>query len=294
MSRIPLFLPLFLALPAVSPAQQAVSERSLAAHEDTLRILSDTMILYHEADIREESCYRFIKMLVRALKTEGSYSWPFDSLTLISIQYAPDDAFRIFTWELLRQDGTYRYFGCIQMNSKDTLKLFPLFDSSGFLPAPEDSVMDHNKWYGAYYYNMILRKHWFKKHYYLFGWDRNDLVSNKKVLDVLTFEDGLPYFGADVFVYGEGDTARYKKRVILEYKKDASVTLNYSKDFKKILFDHLVPLNSLSREFKHTYVPDGTYCGFRYRHGKWYYIDMVEFRKTAPAIGTPEPVKDSE
>jgi hypothetical protein len=73
----------------------------------------------------------FIKTLVNALKTPHSFHFNFDSLQKISILKAPDDSFRIFTWYVPVDDGSYRFFGTIQMATADgKLKLFPLIDNT--------------------------------------------------------------------------------------------------------------------------------------------------------------------
>ncbi len=43
----------------------------------------------------------------------------------------------------MNQDGSYRFYGAIQINTGGGLRLYPLADYSPFLKNPEDSVTDN-------------------------------------------------------------------------------------------------------------------------------------------------------
>ncbi|MCH8904074.1 MAG: hypothetical protein IIA45_09195 [Bacteroidetes bacterium] len=246
----------------------------LSLYEDTLKGLAVSMITDDDLSIRQNSCYEFIRTLVKAIRIENSYSYPFDSLYgLISIISPKDNKFRIFSWELFRFDLTFRYYGCIQMKNGKALEFYPLFDNSSHAKDPETSTVSSEKWYGAYYYNIIQKKRGKKRYYCLFGFNEHNLLSNKKILDVLYFEEGVPYFGLAVFEYP--DKNKVVKRLIIEYKNDASATLNYNKEWGIIVYDHLIPLNPLQEGMYEFYVPDGSYEGFKYKKGKWHYINKV-------------------
>jgi hypothetical protein len=144
---------------------------------------------------------------VRSLKTEGSFNYPFDSLTRISILYPADRSFRIFNWQLPLTSGTQRYFGTIQMNTKKGLQLFPLYDYSDRIKNPEDTVTNNEHWYGALYYKIMQVKSRGKNYYMLFGWDGNNMTSNKKVLEVLSFnKEHEVVFGGIFFISAKNRT----------------------------------------------------------------------------------------
>src|SRR5690606_4119342 len=93
--------------------------------------------------------------LVAVLKSPRSFSIGFDSLRMVSIQYAPDRSFRIFSWHIRLNDGSYRYFGTIQMNTPDgSLKLFPLVDHSAAIQHPDTDILNYKKWLGCQYYRI--------------------------------------------------------------------------------------------------------------------------------------------
>lgn len=249
-------------------AQAGVSnenERRLDLMQDTLKHLSDSIVLSRDANVRLRASQSFIRTLVRALKTEGSYNYPFDSLKRTVILNAPDKKFRIFNWSVMLDDETYRYYGTIQMNDPKKLSMFPLIDYSDKI-VNTDTVTSNEKWYGALYYKIVQKK----KFYYLFGWDGNDAESNKKLLDVLWFDSkSKPRFGAAHFNALQDGRKKTTKRFILQYREEASVTLNYDPDSKMIIFDHLIPPNDKATGMFEFYIPDGSYDAFEYKSGKW-------------------------
>lgn len=250
-----------------SNGQSPQDIKQLRAYEDTLAILSDSIVNGRYEYIRVSACHQFIPVFIKALKTPGSFQYSFDSLEEISILISPDQKFRIFTWQILRFDGSYRFYGAIQMNTKE-MEVYPLFDNSRFMENIEDSILDARNWYGCRYYNIIKLK---QKKYTLFGWDGNNLKSNRKIIEILHFDDsGSPLFGAALFDFGDYITHRH----IIEYKKGAGVGLNYDTERKKIIFDHLMPEHDQAN-LKHTYIPDGSYEGFEYKRKRWMYIDKI-------------------
>jgi hypothetical protein len=257
----------------------------LKSYEDTLSVLQDSIILGSEHVVRQQACYDFIKVLVRALKVEHSFEYPFAALKRIAIIKPKDNKFRMFNWSLKLYNQSYRYYGAIQMNSKKGVKAYPLFDYN-YRIKNKDTITNHEKWPGALYYNMLERK----GYYYLFGWDGNNLRSNIKLIDVLHFnKKGEPVFGAPKFVVTQDKKKKVYNRYIIEYKEEAAVTLNYDKDLKMIVFDHLVPQSPTSKEFKFTYIPDGSYEGFKFKKKQWHYISQV-FTSTMKAPVFPKPV----
>lgn len=241
--------------------------------------------------VRQSSCYQFIRTMVRALKVGDSFHFSFDSLQRISILTAGDQSFRILNWVLPFADSTYRYYGTIQMNDPGKLKLFPLFDYSSLISKPTDTVTNQEHWFGALYYRMLEVKSAAGKPYYLlFGWDGNDPHSNKKLIEVLSFNSKKePVFGASLFDFGKYDPRNKVRRFILEYKESAQVSIRYDDELKMIIFDHLQPEDPSAKDDYTTYIPDGTYEGFKWENGKWHHVDNV-FTATQKEPPFPDPV----
>lgn len=264
----------------------------LREREDSLQQLAARIVFDREQDQREEACDLFIPKLVQALKTPGSFYYPFDSLRTISIKYPADSTFRIFTWALQRDDRSFRHFGAIQMKTTDNqLKLFPLFDNSDFI-INQDTVTSPKAWFGCLYYN-IVQQHFFNKEYYtLYGWDGHNMQSQKKLMEILTFENGQPVFGAPMFSFAE-DTVRQptRNRFIIEYKQDVNASLNYNKEMQMTVYDHLISESNEDGK-RYTFVPDGDYEGFKWKAGKWVHMSKIfhDALKVGqgPPIGVPQ------
>jgi len=283
----------FVSFISLSSSAQVASPQmdSLRKLERELAALSFRIVNDSAQESRADACFKFIPRLVEALKVKGSFDYPFDSLETISIIKPPDNSFRIFTWQLRWGNGLFRHFGAIQMNTPGKLLLHPLFDYSDSLDNPVNHVLDADRWYGALYYNIYPFKVKGKTYYILFGFDQNDLWSNKKLLDVLHFENGKPVFGAPVFEFKDSTGRKtVLSRFIIEFKKDASTTLNYSDSDKMIVYDHLMPPEARLSDLKFTFIPDGTYEGFRLKKGKWQHVEKIKTMNINEFDKPPVPV----
>lgn len=250
--------------------------QQLKAYQDTLQDLSFKMINDSLEPQRYNASYKFIRTLVAALKTPYSFNFPFDSLKSISIQLSSDKRFRIFSWHVMNADGSYRYYGSVQMNNPDgKLQMFPLVDYTSEFKKPADSVTTNDKWYGAQYYRIISVLNNVKTPYYiLLGWKGNNVKSTKKVIDVIHFKDNKAYFGMPVF---DGDKENaLKKRIIFEYDRKASMVLNWDPKTATVIFDHLAPPDDRLKGRFELYGPDFSYDGYRLANGRWKLVEDIE------------------
>ncbi|MDW8273563.1 MAG: hypothetical protein RMJ53_04965 [Chitinophagales bacterium] len=266
--------------PAVQkPTIQKSDLRRLRQLEDSLKLLSYLTLNDSTDEGRKKACYTLIPTFVRALKIPNSFYYPFDSVVSVSKIYPPDSSFRIFTWQM--QQGTgFRYYGFIQMKSS-SLKFFPLVDKSDTMMHHTQSILNKNSWYGCLYYNILQHVVQKKKYYTLFGYERGDILTKRKILEVLHFDENKePVFGAPFFIKIQGDSAQGLQadtfnRFFIEYKWKANPTMNYDKKHDLIIFDHLVPPNEKARDAYFTYVQDGTYEGFKWANTHWRWIEKV-------------------
>ena len=263
-----------------SASAQPISKQNeaiLKAKEDSLKAYAEYLNTDSLTADRMISDSSFTKTLVRALVIKNSFYYPFDSIKGINKLYAPDSSFRIITWNINFSDYYNRQKGAIQLKTNDgSLKLFPLRDVSEFTENTQDSIRTARNWIGAMYYNMVLKEFNGKKYYTLFGFDNNNAMSSIKWIEVLWFnEKNEPQFGGPFFSY-EKDSVRKatQYRYQTEFKKGASILVNYIADMDLILVDHLVSENN-DPEHKWTYVPDGDQEGFKWENGKWIHINKV-------------------
>lgn len=263
----------------------------LHTSEDTLVILSYAMVNDSSPEMRFLACKSLITALVRTLKIESSYNYPFDRVKSVSILAPPDSSFRIFTWQLFVDDSTYRHYGAIQMNQKE-LKLFPLIDRRFEMTGlPTHEQLSPNRWYGAVYYNLRPFDTRTGRKYLLFGFDGFSFFDKRKVLDVLSFNAaGEPVFGAPVF--DNQDEASDAQRVIIEYTAEAKVRLNWDEQYQMILVDHLIEQpNPYTGGMM--YIPDGSYDGYKLEKGRWKFINKV-FNDSQEEVPRPNPVLDEK
>lgn len=275
-----LFILIFSGLKHGFAQHLSAREQAILDHQqDSLSHFAFDIVNAPEAEQRFRSDSFFIRMLVRALKVPNSFYYPFDSLQTISKLYAPDSSFRIFTWQVKKDEFIYIQRGAIQKKTEDgSLKLIPLHDVSMFTANPQDSVRTAANWIGAIYYRIIEKEYQGKPIYTLLGFDSYDIGSNKKWMDILTFNElGEPIFGGPYFSFKKDSANAFGKnqmRFNIEYNKDAGTTFNYDSSLNMIVYDHLIS-ESNEPARKETYVPDGDYEGFRWQNGKWYHVVKV-------------------
>lgn len=254
---------------------------SLKQYERQLRRLGDSLLDSESQFTRQKSAKEIIVVFREALGITGAYEYPFDSLTFMSRLRSPDDEFRLFSWVLKLDGARYRYFGVIHMKDENRVLYHPLFDRSvdvepGLIDKVDptslivDSTYSNQQWFGMYYYDigLLKKRSWFglktEKYYVLCGWDGNNDVSHKKIIDVLHFDDGIPIFGAPIVnINGEIQT-----RFVLEYNSQAVITLKYHPKHDMLSFDDLVPPNKKSEGFYFTYIPSGAYNYLEWEKGQ--------------------------
>ncbi|MCO6477980.1 MAG: hypothetical protein J5I94_15215 [Phaeodactylibacter sp.] len=255
--------------------------------EDTLSLLAYAVINDSLPEHRFGACREMIPKLVKALKVENSFRYPFERLKSVSIQYPQDSSFRIFTWQLYVDKEDYRYYGAIQMNTPE-LQLFPLIDRSFQVENPEEAALSPEEWYGSVYYNLLDVDGPQGKYYLLFGFDGYSFFRKRKVIDVLSFQEGKPVFGAPAFVH-EGNQRKF--RVVRQYSAEVSTRCNYDEMLELIIFDHLITLNGPHGEGPVNY-PDGSYEAYRLEKGLWRHIEKV-FDQVSDEAPRPAPVLDN-
>jgi hypothetical protein len=236
----------------------------------------------------------FTRMLVRALRTKNSFYFPFDSIVNVSKIYAPDSSFRIYTWQLMINENIVRQHGAIQIKTADgSLKLFGLIDKSDLTKNMYDTIGDNNNWMGAVYYKIIQKKFNNQNIYTLFGFDENNINSDKKILDILEFVDDKPVFGKKIFLMEKQSSyPKLAARFIMEFKKNASPKLTYDAQQDAIIFDELVSETNEPKK-RYTLVPDGEQEMFVWRNGKWIHSSRLRAGTEAAKFEEPIQIRDA-
>jgi hypothetical protein len=284
---------------SITVSAQHISNSDLISVQQNENVLKDyayKTVNGQSMSIRFNNDSLFTRMFVRMLKTPFSFHYPFDSLQTISKQYAPDSSFRIFTWQMVVSDNLTRQHGAIQMKTSDgSLKLFPLIDKSDVVTNLADTSANNKGWIGAVYYKIILTRSNNQNYYTLLGYDENNLKSNRKIVDVMSFVNDEPMFGGRFFSFEEDQNFKSSvSRYIMEYKKTAGARLTYDEDLQMIIAEHLESETGEPAK-KWTYIPDGDYEGFKWKNGKWVHAEKI-FNQVTPEgkAPMPAPIKDDQ
>lgn len=271
---------LLLMLSAFFVKAQETDNNPFKVYEDSLKVFGKVITNDTLEQNRVVANYKLIKTLVNSLKQSNSYAYPFDSLAnLVSVIKSDDNKFRIFSWFMMSDDGTFRFYGALQMNNPKKLELYPFTDSFARMESPEDSTLNPKKWFGAVYYKIIPINAQNKQvpYYTLLGWKGSNRQSTKKVIDVLWFDEGKPVFGLPVF-QGSKKEDKIKNRVVFSYTSEVSLLLNYDKEKGMIVFDHLAPPNDKVKNMPSLWGPDLSYDAYKFKNGKWILQENVNLK----------------
>lgn len=250
-------------------------------------------MLYDSSEIQRNSAQIRVAQLVDSiLSVPNGWEYPLDTIRFISALRASDGAFRLITWNVPQEDGTYQFFGRIRLKNDGKLagKTIILNDVSATMTKAGTRQSGPEEWFGALYYQIIKTKHKKSTYYTLLGWDGNTAFSNKKMVDVLMLQpNGTVKFGAPIF----DDGKRTRHRIFFEHAERAVMSLRYQEKTGLIIFDHLAPSQpSLEGQYEF-YAPDFTTDAFKFEKGKWVYIKNYEARNEdeAQPINKKKPEK---
>ena len=263
---------------------QNISQNVIIEYEDTLCVIADIIMNGETKKIRTEANIGFISELKEVLKYPKSYHHPFNKLISISKLQANDNSFRIFSWILKKEDGTYHYFNWVvlEAENKDKENTIIELKDNGNLINIENEILNKDNWYGALIYKIISPKKKNNKYYTILSWDGSNPLFTTKTIDVITIKNKEVFLGKEIFINGESSS----KRVIYQYNTNSSASVNYDLEKKRIIIDHLVPLKENQEGFNQFYVSDGSYDCYQYKNGKWFFKEDIDARtkSTLPSI----------
>ena len=241
-------------------------EKELARNFELLvKVDTDSLKLSICNDIEGE----FLEILTN----EESFNYPFSGLVNMGKLTSPDELLRVYNWNCVLSDGTYRYFGILQIKEKKSIRLEKLIDSTSDMDMMKQYSITN--WGGALYYQIIPFKQKSSRSYFLLGWDGNNYQTSKKLIEILNIDNkGKLSFGSPVILW----RGKVLNRVVFEYAKQARMTIQYEEKAKRFVFDHLAPSKQIYQNQFEYYGPDFSYDALEYRKGNWVLVENVDVR----------------
>jgi len=287
---------LWLLLGCVTYSYAAQKQQKGEVSPDSIRKIQDRLIVMYNAVVaqqtdsaKKQSNQTFQMHIQKIFSSSQSMLWHLDSLGKdISIIDAPDRSFRIINWTMYYQKGYYNYYGFIFKKNVDSVLVYPLINQASTLKGIETLTTTNEHWPGALYYDIVVSGDDQNPYYVLLGWDGADLFVNKKLIDVLWFDDNQkPQFGKPVFQIGE----ELNSRIIFTFSEQTSMQLRWDKKKSMIVFDHLAPSEPQFIGNFEYYVPDATFDALMCTKGIWNLVEDLDVREPKNSGHKRQPLK---
>ncbi|MFA6199655.1 MAG: hypothetical protein WC679_04530 [Bacteroidales bacterium] len=285
------------------------NNETIKGFETQMKALVDLMCDAPTDNERFNANEKLIAIFDEVLPMEKSFHYPFDELKRISKLKSSDNRFRIFTWAVVSQDGSFENFGFVQSKNETSgeYEVYKLHDKSDEIFNPEFAKCDNENWFGAVYYDLITTKYEDRTFYTLLGFDGNSIYTKRKIIEPIVFKarSGKPEFGASYF-YKDKE----RKRYIFEYNPENNFILRWDDQYyedKKVkepsFFNRIFKKNeyqsrknntelTLSQEQMIVYdvlesmfegvsdmsqfnVASGVVNGFKFERGRWRLVENV-------------------
>ena len=237
----------------------------LEQDEDDLIKIAPFVISSTTDSAKKASANELLTKLLEVLANPASFDYEFANLrmTTVAIASHPKANVKLFTFNIILKNGVFNQYGVIQRKTKSGISLFTLFDSAQNLPKDYlETTLEHPEWIGGLYYQMIPHKIKRKQYYVLMMFDGHNVNSNRSIIDVLSFENDLPVWGAPIFRDGIEDPSE-EMRVVFEYHKSSRILMRYEEEQKIIVFDEVGPPFPAAQGNVYYYIPTGDYSGYK-------------------------------
>ena len=237
----------------------------LEQDEDDLIKIAPFVISSTTDSAKKASANELLTKLLEVLANPASFEYEFANLrmTTVAIASHPKANVKLFTFNIILKNGVFNQYGVIQRKTKSGISLFTLYDSAQNLPKDYlETTLEHPEWIGGLYYQMIPHKIKRKQYYVLMLFDGHNVNSNRSIIDVLSFENDLPVWGAPIFRDGIEDPSE-EMRVVFEYHKSSRILMRYEEEQKIIVFDEVGPPFPAAQGNVYYYIPTGDYSGYK-------------------------------
>lgn len=259
---------------SISFTSQAQNGNDFIFFEARLQTLANKILTAASDSLKEEANLLLIEDIEEVLLIKGSFHYTFENIDNLSILDAPDKYFKLFNWVMPKEDGSFEYFAYLQFYNKRSKELhfIKLKDVSNQIDKEQFRILEDGNWYGALYAEIIHTSFNKKDYYTLVGWDGNNKLTTKRIIEVLHFnEEQQPLFGAPIIKMNDGT----RSRMIMEYAKKTSTNMAYNEGSEYIVFDQLEPMDGAEKGMYEFYVPTLSYDGLTFKNGKWRLVENI-------------------
>ncbi len=256
---------------------------------DTILSLSDLM--RKEADsVKLNAAASLEELLVQHYSNPEKFGTQLAQVPYMGQLISPDRAVQMLCWNVELENGNFQYHAVMVHKAKKGEVALTIFEDVEDWERIDRKPVRPSKWYGALYYKILSNKHKGKTYYTILGWDGKDNITNRKVVDVITFQGKSVILGSSMF---KDENDRPAHRIIYEYANDVSMALNYDEKEKKIIMDHLAPEDSRFEGQYQFYGPDFSYDALQFKKGKWIFIKDI-FAKNRSLNNLPENARPGD
>ncbi len=222
---------------------------------------------------RDSACLVVKRSLAAVLSSDTAFTASFTGVPMSHVD-APDGAFRLFTWNLRYQDGSFRYEGFLLLRDHKKLKLMELRDMTGSIAKPATAQLSPENWYGAIYYEVVPVKRGAKTLYTLLGWKGYSAAETRKVIEVLDLGTAMPRFGAPLFIDGR----QRLQRVVFAFTAQSAMQLKWMPERKAIVADHLSATRPEFAGQPAFMAPDLSFDGYSWQKDHWQLNRDIDLR----------------
>ena len=227
-------------------------------------------------DVERDSASAVVKRELGAvLSSDSAFSAKFTGVPITRVE-APDGTFRLFTWNVRNDDGSFRYEGFLLVKDHRKHTLYELRDMTDHIDKPATAQLSPENWYGALYYEVVPVKQGGKTRYTLLGWKGASTVETRKVIEVLNVDGRTPKFGAALF----NDGRKRSLRMIYGYTAQGSMQLKWMPGRKAIVADHLSPTRPEFAGQPAFMAPDLSFDSWTWDKNHWQYTRDIDLRGT--------------
>lgn len=238
--------------------------------EEGQKIINST--LYQD---RKKANDQFYSLLKKAVQQDDAIQLDLRNVRNLMQITNNDSSLRVLTWAVRDAKNSYHYHGFIQRVADNGYVWEELIDQSSKIEHPEKQELSATKWYGCLYYDLLEIDNGLKTINTLVGWDGNNTMSHKKIIDHLFFDQNdSARFGAPIMREAK-NTYLYRK--VFEFSGDLKMTLDLKRSPKKrIIFDHLSPSNPSLVGVYEYYGPDLTFDAYEWGGQFWDFVSDID------------------